>query len=401
MKEKRQFEKYQDFLNKRKLKQMRQNPNNNINIENRTEPSVHNANKQQKNVIQSYIAEIKKQMDLRNKNNEKIPKTENDNRIIRNKKDNIKINNKAANKMNLTEISYKKRKEENKNNLSNRKKYSQKLCFSDINKNKSVNKIRSYPNNCFTENRNNMRYNLSSDFIPDDKEIDHLLSSYDFKNDNELGDINIPTKIHFRNLLSLVNELKAKNELLKKELRNKDNLISSLEKVNFNKSNKGITGKKNMNDIIMNEYNNDVLLDNQKLKSEILNLNKELENQKIYYEDVINDYKKQLNEAKNKNNIFEGSYKDIEKKFSNSNEKMFHMEKDLENALLKKSNLEEINQKYEIINTNQQKRIENLENQLNVVLTLVKDLFNKENDFLYPMRNKLFYEISNLNNLYQ
>ena len=401
MKEKRQFEKYQDFLNKRKLKQMRQNPNNNINIENRTEPSVHNANKQQKNVIQSYIAEIKKQMDLRNKKIEKIQKTENDNRIIRNKKDNIKINNKAANKMNLTEISYKKRKEENKNNLSNRKKYSQKLYFSDINKNKSVNKKRSYPNNCFTENRNNMRYNLSSDFIPDDKEIDHLLSSYDFKNDNELGDINIPTKIHFRNLLSLVNELKAKNELLKKELRNKDNLISSLEKVNFNKSNKGINSKKNMNDIIMNEYNNDVLLDNQKLKSEILNLNKELENQKIYYEDVINDYKKQLNEAKNKNNIFEGSYKDIEKRFSNSNEKMFHMEKDLENALLKKSNLEEINQKYEIINTNQQKRIENLENQLNVVLTLVKDLFKKENDFLYPMRNKLFYEISNLNNLYQ
>ena len=401
MKEKRQFEKYQDFLNKRKLKQIRQNPNNNIKIENRTEPSAHNAKKQQKNVIQSYIAEIKKQMDLRNRNNEKIQKTDNDNRIIRNKKDNIKINKKAENKMNFTEISYKKRKEENKNNLSNRKKYSQKLCFSDINKNKSVNKMGSYPNNCFTENRNNMRYNLFSDFIPDDKEIDHLLSSYDFKNDNELGDINIPTKIHFRNLLSLVNELKAKNELLKKELRNKDNLISSLEKVNFNKSNKGINSKKNMNDIILNEYNNDVLLDNQKLKSEILNLNKELENQKIYYEDVINDYKKQLNEAKNKNNIFEGSYKDIEKRFSNSNEKMFHMEKDLENALLKKSNLEEINQKYEIINTNQQKRIENLENQLNVVLTLVKDLFNKENDFLYPMRNKLFYEISNLNNLYQ
>ena len=70
MKERRQFEKYHDFLNKRKLKQIRQNPNNNIKIENRTEPSVHNVNKQQKNVIQSYIAEIKKQMDLRNKNKE-------------------------------------------------------------------------------------------------------------------------------------------------------------------------------------------------------------------------------------------------------------------------------------------------------------------------------------------
>ena len=401
MKEKRQFEKYQDFLNKRKLKQIRDNTNI-LKIENKTEPSIRNVNKQPKNVIQSYIAEVKKQMDLRNKKNEKIQKTENDNRIIRNKKDNLKINKKEENKMNFTNISYKRIKEENKKNLSNKKKYSQKLCFSAFNKNKSVNKIPNYPNNCFTENRNtNMRYNLSSDFIPENKEIEHLLSSYDFKNDNELGDINIPTKIHFRNLLSLVNELKAKNELLKKELRNKDNLISSLEKMNFKKGKRGISDKKNMNDIIMSEYNNNILLDNEKLKSEVLNLNKELENQKIYYEDIINDYKKQLNEAKNKNNIFEGSYKDIEKRFSNSNEKIFNMEKELENAVLKKANLEEINRKYEIINTNQQKRIENLENQLNVVLTLVKDLFKKENDFLYPMRNKLFYEISNLNNLYQ
>ena len=167
--------------------------------------------------------------------------------------------------------------------------------------------------------------------------------------------------------------------------------------MNFKKGKRGISDKKNMNDIIMSEYNNNILLDNEKLKSEVLNLNKELENQKIYYEDIINDYKKQLNDAKNKNNIFEGSYKDIEKRFSNSNEKIFNMEKELENTVLKKANLEEINRKYEIINTNQQKRIENLENQLNVVLTYVKDLFNKENDFLYPMRNKLFYEISNLN----
>ena len=156
-----------------------------------------------------------------------------------------------------------------------------------------------------------------------------------------------------------------------------------------------------MNDIILNEYNNDLLLDNQKLKSEILNLNKELENQKIYYEDVIKDYKNELNQEKYKSNIFEGNFKDMENKYKNSNNRISNMEDNLEEAIITKSKLEEINHKYEIINKNQQNRIEYLENQLNVVLNLVKGLFNKENQLLYPMRTKLFYEISNLNNLYQ
>ena len=43
MKEKRQFEKYQDFLNKRKLKQIREN--NILKIENKKEPSIGNVNK--------------------------------------------------------------------------------------------------------------------------------------------------------------------------------------------------------------------------------------------------------------------------------------------------------------------------------------------------------------------
>ena len=153
-----------------------------------------------------------------------------------------------------------------------------------------------------------------------------------------------------------------------------------------------------MNDIILNEYNNDVLLDNQKLKSEILNLNKELENQKIYYEDVIKDYKNELNHEKYK---FEGNLKTMENKYKNSNDRIVNMEDNLEEAIITKSKLEEVNHKYELINKNQQKRIEYLENQLNVVLTLVKGLFNKENQLLYPMRTKLFYEIFNLNNLYQ
>ena len=93
--------------------------------------------------------------------------------------------------------------------------------------------------------------------------------------------------------------------------------------------------------------------------------------------------------------------KEIEKRYIDSNENIFNMKQDLENTILREKNLEDINQKYEMITTNQQKRIEFLENQLKVVLTLIKDLFNKENNSLYPMRNKLFYDISTLNNVYQ
>ena len=400
MNERKYFEKYQDFLNKRKLNQAKQN--NNINIlssESKTEPS-NIIKKQQKNVIQSCIESIKEQMKDKNKYKDKRQNISSSNINNKTKKqiENYKTKSKIVNKMNSTNNNYYNRiKNDVQKNIGL---YSGKLLYSDMENNKTFNKIRkNYSNNHFSQN--NLRYNFSSEFSPyQNKEIAHIISSYDFKN-NDSGDVNTSTKIHFKNLLSLVNELKAKNDMLKKELKDKDNIISLLEKKCLGKNNKGIKGDKNLNDIILNEYNNDVLLDNQKLKSEILNLNKELENQKIYYEDVIKDYKNELNHEKYKNNLFEGNLKTMENKYKNSNDRMVNMEDNLEEAIITKSKLEEVNHKYELINKNQQKRIEYLENQLNVVLTLVKGLFNKENQLLYPMRTKLFYEISNLNNLYQ
>lgn len=408
MEENSKFEKYQDFLNKRKTKLVQNNSNNNINIENRTEPSSRIENMNSKNVIQSYIADIKRQMNLRNQINNHLQNSNNTNPFQKNiknaiKEKNTKIKKKVMNNINNVTNNIEEKKENKKiSSEQKRKNYSESLYNSNIIRNKTSKKIPNYSNNYFTENKNNnIRYNYSSDYLPKEKELDHIISSYDFKNNNDTGDLNISTKIHFKNLLSLVKELKAKNDLLKKELRNKDNLISSLEKLKIKGDKKGNKGNKSMNDIIMNEYNDDILLDNQKLKSEILNLNKELDNQKIYYEDVIKDYQNQVFQERSKNNITEGNYKEIENRYKYSNNKIINIEKDLEETLIENEKLKDINQKYEIINTNQQKRIENLENQLNVILTLVKDLFNKENDILYPMRNKLFYEISNLNNIYQ
>ena len=377
MEEKRKFEKYQDFINKRKLNLTKERSNNNIKIENKTEPYNYIDNNQSKNVIESCIDSLKAQI---NNNNKQFNNTSYKNYRNRNIDSSTKSKRVINQKMNLTNNynCHKEKSKENKNNKSYRYRYSDKLLKSDKIKNKNVNKIGYDPNNNNNFSQNNLRYNFSSDFTPmNNKELDHILSSYDFKSDNELGDINISTKIHFRNLLSLVNELKAKNELLKKELRSKDKIISLLENKCLNKNKNGIRDKKNMENIIMNEYNSDILLDNQKLKSEILNLNKKLENQKIYYEDIINDYKNKLNEEKNKNNLAEKNYKEIENKYNNSNKRIINMDDDIKEIISKKAELEDINQKYEIINTNQQKRIEYLENQLNIVLTLIKRLFNK------------------------
>jgi hypothetical protein len=370
MNENQNFEKYQDFLNKKKFKLNPKN-NNNINIEKKAKTSSNiniNKNNNKKNVIQSCISLIKEQMNNNKKNQKKID---------------INSKNKGLydkNKNNLTE--------DNKIN-SYHQRYSELSHNFNKNKERALDKNRYYSNNSINP-KINLRNNFSSEINPYNKEINHLLNSYDTKNMNESN------KMDFRYLLSLVNELKSRNELLKKELRNKENLISLYEKNKINK--KKIIKETDINSVLLTEYNNNILLDNDKLKSEILNLNKKLENQKIYYEDIINDYKNKLNEEKNKNNLVEKNYKEIENKYNNSNKRIINMDDDIKEIISKKAELEDINQKYEIINTNQQKRIEYLENQLNIVLTLIKRLFNKENELLYPMRNKLFYEIYKLNN---
>ena len=298
------------------------------------------------------------------------------NNIIK-KNENEKINNSFSNYNIKKNISGKNMNNYKKNNnynnfLKNNKK--------KIKKYHSLNKINSF----------------SFDAPSLNKELDHILSSYDFRNINDYNDISVDDKsikIHFRSLLYLVKELSAKNELLKKELRDKNNLISTLEKqINNDKA----KIKKNVNNIMLKEYNDNILLDNSKLKSEIVNLENKLKQQKIHYEDIISDYKSKLNEEKDKNNIMDNNFKNIENKYKYSNNKIIDIKDELKDVTLMKAKLEDMNEKYEVINTEQQKRIEELENQLKVVLTLVRNLSIKENNVLYPMRSKLFYEISNL-----
>ena len=472
----RHFEKYQDFLNKRKIynnnrllengKQNYYYRGNNLAISNKTEPSfnlnIQNIEKNNNNNTDSRcLSSLRRQLntktksntnqnletnyktdltnDSQNKNNNKISNpiksyiNKDKSNHLRFNSSSININNNIEKMINDFQKNNKRNKkvtnlsiDENKNKIRKNRTFSANNInknqlkinsFSnpniknDINDNNKINNLKKnndyknyFTNNNFYKNKNKYKYNslykpkpkftFDSPYL--NKELDHILSSYDFKNiNNDINEINIDDKsikIHFRNLLFFVKELQAKNDLLKKEIRNKNNLISSLEKHLNNKNNI----KKNFNNAMIREFNSDIILDNHILKSEILNLEKKLENQKIYYDDLIKDYKNKLNEQKNRNNIMDNNFKKIENKYKSSNNKLNDIKDELKDVTFMKAKLQDINEKYEIINTEQQKKIENLENQLKVVLTLVKNLFNKENNKLYPMRTKLFYDISNL-----
>ena len=439
---KRHFEKYEDFVNNRR----KTNPIEQIN-------NIYPLNPNQKNFINTYIASDPFNLNigrLSEDNNttdsgclSSLRRQFNSKKRIKNIKKNSSNNNKSYLETNYntfyTTDSRKKdnspiciiKKQENpindyknknkgnrplrplsssniiknninkKNSFSNNNNYYVKTKINDEGNNENIyksnkKKINAKKKYNTSMSKNNSFYSFDSPTL--NKELNHILSTYDFKDINDYNDINVDDKsikIHFRNLLYLVKELSAKNDLLKKEIRNKNNLIYSLER-QIKKNNNNNIDKKNLNNIMLKEYNDNILLDNSKLKSEIVNLDNKLKQQKIHYEDIINDYKIKLNEEKDKNNIMDNNFKKIENRYKNSNNKIIDIKDELKDVTLMKAKLEDMNEKYEVINSEQQKRIEELENQLKVVLTLVKNLFNKENNILYPMRTKLFYEISNL-----
>lgn len=399
----RQIEKYQDFLiNRRKYNNSRLNEEkeNFENISNKTEPCFNLKNLNRINPIGPGYQPLFKR---------KLKKSKEKNKNIHQKLKNIykelnsnEFQSKYNNNLNPSKINkisqyineYKKKcdnknnnnKKTDKNPVKQRAFSANNLMKKNINNNynKNNNYILKYKNNSL----NNNQTRLSFDGPSLNKELEHLLTSYDFKND--INDKSI--KIHFRNLLYLVKELQAKNDLLKKEIRNKNNLISSLEKQINSKNN----SKNRINNEILKEYNDNVLLDNNVLKSEILNLEKQLMEQKSHYEDLLNDYKNKLNVEKENNDILNNNMKYFENQYRLSNDKIIDIKKELKDTIMLKTRLEDKSDKYETINKEQQKRIENLENQLRLVLTLVKNLFNKENNSLYQMRTKLFNDLSNL-----
>ncbi len=473
--EEKHFEKYQDFLQKRKMNKnigdVQNYDSNNMPKANKTEPSFNfnlennNLGFEQNNDEPISLSSLRRQFNSKGKNNLIIPNIDSNYKTFyvnnspkeNNKVNNIYNNNIEEKKKNL-KIYSSSNEINNRNNIENminsylNKNYNNnnkyKANINKINQGKNIdkenarnrafsannsknkhylkgnsadnfnlkkpnnNKIANLFNykkknnyNSFIKNNRqklenrNLNKSRLSESISLNKELDHLLSSFNFNNiKNNCEEIKMDDdksiKIHFRNLLYLVKELNAKNDLLKKELRNKDNLISSLENQIKNKS-KG-KGQKSINNIMLKEYSDNVLLDNNKLKSEVLKLENKLKQQKIHYEDLLNDYKKRLNKEKSRNNAMDNNLKNIENKYKNSNTKIVDMKDELKDVTLMKAKLEDMNEKYEIINSGQQKRIEELENQLKVVLTLVKNLFNKENNVLFPMRTKLFFDISNL-----
>lgn len=252
---------------------------------------------------------------------------------------------------------------------------------------KTKTKNKSEPNIFKSSNGGYSSFFSPSDFKKNDtdKEIAHIMNSYDFIGKND-PDINK----HFRDLLLLVKELKNENDYLTRELRTKDKLINTLEKKLDNKLKKN----DDLHKSLITERNKNVQVENEQLKSKIKKLEDQLNEQQTFYESVVNEHQDKLKKIMGLNERNQKDLNSITGKFNKTNDKMENIQDELWKTTYMKSRLEDENGKLEKVNEEQRKRIELLEDNLRVILTRLKDLFQNENNFFFPLRRKLLYGLS-------
>ena len=186
-----------------------------------------------------------------------------------------------------------------------------------------------------------------------------------------------------------INELNKYIKSLEKELKLKNEVISNLEKKLFNHSD----DIKELNNIITNERNDDLKVENSKLKRKIILLEKTINENTFMYEEIIKEYKKIINENNidlNNNvsviNNLKNNFDQLLKNFEHTNHELNEKKKDFENANL-------VNKKFEIREKNYLNRIENLENNFRVVLNYLRNLYQQEK-INYPKRTEIYEKLN-------
>jgi len=229
------------------------------------------------------------------------------------------------------------------------------------------------------------RYNNSLPFS------DNLINDYSkvnyTKSNNNISKADV--KIMNMNNNRKINELNKYIKELEKELKLKNEIISSLEKKLFNNSD----NIKELNNIITNERNDDLKVENSKLKRKIILLEKTINENTFMYEEIIKEYKNKINENNidlNNNvsviNNLKNNFDELLKNYDNTNNELNERKKDFENANL-------INKKFEIREKNYINRIENLENNFRVVLNYLRNLYQQEK-INYPKRTEIYEKLN-------
>ena len=257
--------------------------------------------------------------------------------------------------------------------------------------NKSINSKSKNKSNCNSKNKhykypkneiNNTDKNFSNELMRNllaNKEFDHIVSSYDFETENN------ETKIHFRNLLYLVQELNSEKKYLIKEIKIKDELINKLEK-------KLLLTKNNEKD----ENFSNIELNKERINAWNTHFEGKFQQQKLFYEHIIEEYKNKLKALLDIHENNEKNLGNIKQKFNCANDKIENFKEELKNTTFMKSKLENLNEKYEKNNLEQQKKIEVLENNLRILVSIIKELYKKENIGYYPKIKKLMSNIGKI-----
>lgn len=183
-------------------------------------------------------------------------------------------------------------------------------------------------------------------------------------------------KLTVRNMANKISEMSVYIQSLEKENKQKDDIITSLNQKLYSNNEK----ISNLNKKIIEERHEDVIVENSKLKRKIMALEKSLNENIFMYEEIIKEYKEKLknitNEHKEKTTRLDRLCNDKQSLVSDNEQ----MKKTIEDNSKTIQNYSYTIQEKETKERQLCMRVEELENHIKVLLSIINNLQQKENN---------------------
>ena len=217
--------------------------------------------------------------------------------------------------------------------------------------------------------------NPKYDTIPNSPSRKSNALSYDKNLINvALIDSQTDLKLTVRNMANKISEMSVYIQSLEKENKQKDDIITSLNQKLYSNNEK----ISNLNKRIIEERHEDVVVENSKLKRKIMALEKSLNENIFMYEEIIKEYKEKLknitNDHKEKTTRLDRLCNDKQSLVSDNEQ----MKKTIEDHSKTIKNYSYTIQEKETKERQLCIRVEELENHIKVLLSIINNLKQKE-----------------------
>lgn len=182
-------------------------------------------------------------------------------------------------------------------------------------------------------------------------------------------------KLTVRNMANKISEMSIYIQNLEKENKKKDEIITSLNQKLYNNNNKIA----NLNMKIIDERNDNLVVENSKLKRKIMSLEKSLNENIFMYEEIIKEYKEKLKNINNEHNSKQSKLEMVcndKQILVNDNQKMKQQIEE---------NKKQIDNFSYTINEKENKerqlilKVEKLENHIKILLSIINNIRQTEN----------------------